>query len=581
MRRFSLKNSTKMGLIVSQVLLLVTLAGCSTQPPVLPEEPAPSPVLATPIPTQQPTPTARPAPTPTPVVSPSPSGSAGGTLTLVSAADIPHRDVHQVRQETLAALGPGLVYSRLLRLRTGPLVEQPSLMLECDLCESWRLTSDFAYEFKLRPDVRWQNLNPVDGRPLVAGDLVYSYQRMETEGWPHAKLFSDRGISGFQATEPGILRVSRAFLDSDALLALADGHSKIIAEEVVEQYGDLKRSPVVGTGPWIWESTEEGVGTALNRNPDYFEESLPYLDELVIKLVKPSTLAPSSPTKQVAAFRAGQVDVVNLPPREWNQLSSSTEEFNATIAEQSGSGLLLWANLQTTLGGQTDIRRAIFQAIDPWEYVHSLGEGHGVVGAGVPVPSPDWLLPRDTIRDNYFASPTDARELLAGAGVNLPLRIDIAVADSSQAHLALGKGIAEDLRAVGFAPNLRAIHPAHYNRLLLQEKESFQLIIGSAPQTPTTNGFLLGLLHSRGPVNLLGHQDPLLDSLIERQASERDPALRRRQLVELQAYLLDQAYLFSPGSETSRWAFNWDLKGFHPNTALSEYIFWSRAWLDR
>ncbi len=46
-------------------------------------------------------------------------------------------------------------------------------------------------------------------------------------------------------------------------------------------------------------------------------------------------------------------------------------------------------------------------------------------------------------------------------------------------------------------------------------------------------------------------------------------------------YLLDQAYLFSPGSETSRWAFDWDLKGFHPNTALSEYIFWSRAWLER
>ena len=569
------------GLVFSQGLLLFTFAGCSTQPAALLEEPPPSAVLATPTPTQQATPTAMPVPTPTPVVAPSPGGSAGGTLTLVSAADIPHRDVHQVHQETLAALGPGLAYSRLLRLRTGPLVEQPSLMLECDLCESWRLTSDFAYEFQLRPGVRWQNLNPVDGRPLVAGDLVYSYQRMETEGWPHAKLFSDRGISGFQAPEPGILRVSRAFLDSDALLALADGHSKIITKEVVEHYGDLKRSPVVGTGPWIWESTEEGVGTALSRNPDYFEESLPYLDELVIKLVKPSSQPPSSVTKQIAAFRAGQVDVLNLPPREWNQLSSSNAEFNASIADQASSGLLLWANLQTTLVGQADIRRAIFQAIDPWEHLHSLGEGHGSVGAGVPVPGPDWLLPQDTMRDNYFASPSAARDLLAGAGVELPLSIEIAVADSSQAHRDLGIAIAEDLRAVGFAPNLRAIHPTHYNQLLLREKEPFQLIIGSAPQTPITNGFLLGLLHSRGPVNLLGHQDPVLDSLIEQQASERDPAIRREQLGELQAYLLDQAYLFSPASGTSRWAFDWDLKAFHPNMALSEYIFWSRAWLER
>ena len=98
MRRFSL-----IGLVFSQVLLLGTLAGCSTQPPVLPEEPLPTVMIPTPIPTQQPTPTAIPVPTPTPVVSPAPGGSGGGTLTLVSAADIPHRDVHQVRQETLAA----------------------------------------------------------------------------------------------------------------------------------------------------------------------------------------------------------------------------------------------------------------------------------------------------------------------------------------------------------------------------------------------------------------------------------------------------------------------------------------------
>ena len=580
---------SSIGLFLFYFLLLIMVVGCSTQPPARPEESPTSAVFPTPVPTQQLTPTAMPAltatatpaPLPTPVVSPSPGGSAGGTLVLVSTADIPHRDVHQVRQETLAAHGPGLAYSRLLRLRTGPLVEQPSLMLECDLCESWRLTSDFAYEFQLRPDVRWQNLSPVDGRPLVAADLVYSYQRMETEGWPHAKLFSDRGISGFQAPEPGVLRVNRAFLDSDVLLALADGHSKIVAREVVEQYGDLKESPVVGTGPWIWESTQEGVGTVLSRNPDYFEESLPYLDELVIKLVKSSDQVPSSATKQLAAFQAGQVDVVNLPPREWNQLSSSSAVFDWQISQRSGSGLLLWVNLHTNLGSQADLRRAIFQAIDPWEYTHSLWEGLGAVGVGVPVPNPDWLLDRDAIRDKYFASPNEARELLAGVGVDIPLSIEIAVADSSQAHLDLGRGIAEDLRAVGFDPKLRAIHPAHYNQLLLQERETYQLIIGSAPPTATTNGFLLGLLHSQGPVKLIGQKDPVLDSMIERQASEQDPALRRQQLVQIQDYLLDQAYLFSPVSQASRWAFNGDLKGFHPNPALSEYIFWSRAWLER
>ena len=104
---------------------------------------------------------------------PAPQGSQGGSLTIASAVHLPHRDVHQEVQEALTALGPGMAYSRLLRLRSGEGLEQPHLMLECDLCESWKLTSDLVYEFRLRSDVRWQNVEPVNSRPLVAGDLAF------------------------------------------------------------------------------------------------------------------------------------------------------------------------------------------------------------------------------------------------------------------------------------------------------------------------------------------------------------------------------------------------------------------------
>ena len=197
------------------------------------------------VPTLMPPPTAisaaisTPIPAPTPVVTATPDGQPGGT----------HRDVHQERQETLSTLGQGLAYSRLLRLRTGPLIEQPSILLECDLCQSWELTSGFAYEFQLHPGVQWQNQEPVNGRELVASDLEYSYQRMQTPGWANATMFSQQGIAGFEALDDHRLRVNLDFLDSDALLSLADGHSKIVTREVIERYGDLKDSPVIGRGP--------------------------------------------------------------------------------------------------------------------------------------------------------------------------------------------------------------------------------------------------------------------------------------------------------------------------------------------
>ena len=77
-----------------------------------------------------------PVPHPPSVVSAAPSGTSGGTLTIAATADIPHKDVHQEVQETLTAMGPGLAYSRLLRLRSGR-GDQPNLLLECDLCQNW------------------------------------------------------------------------------------------------------------------------------------------------------------------------------------------------------------------------------------------------------------------------------------------------------------------------------------------------------------------------------------------------------------------------------------------------------------
>ena len=568
-------------LVLIHSLAIFALAACSSQAPPAPTE-APNPTaVAVPTPTVAPAPTATPVPTPTPVVSAAPSGKHGGSLTVLGYAGIPHRDVHQEFQETLTTLGPGLAYSRLLRLRTGPLVEQPSLLLECDLCESWQLTPDFSYEFQLRKDVRWQDIPPVNGRLLVADDLVYSYQRLQTTGWSNASLLSDRGIGGFEAVDPHTLRVKLAFLDNDALLALADGHSKIVAREVVAEFGDLKESPVVGTGPWIWEDTREGVGATFSANPSYFENGLPFLDQLAIRLVKPSQATETAGAARRAAFEAGQIDVLTLQPNEWRDLHHSAIAFNSRVSQQVGAGVILWTNIQAPLVNDRAVRRAIFKAIDPWEYVDQVWAGQGSVGLGMPVASPGWQLSREEMRKNYFAAPSEAREILAATGLPLPLDIDVALGESGATYLELARQITEDLRAVGFNPTIRALNPSHYQQVLLRQAEDYQLAVGSLPPTATTNGFLLGLLHSGGPVNVVGHQDKTLDRMIEEQASELDPDRRLQQLAEIQRYVLDQAYMFSPVTGATRWAFDWELEGFYPNTALSEYIFWSRAWLER
>jgi peptide/nickel transport system substrate-binding protein len=525
-----------------------------------------------------------PLPTPTPVIAPAPSGSTGGTLTIVAAAEIPHLDVHQEVQETLTALGPGLAYSRLLRLKSGQGSNQPNLLLECDLCQSWHLNDDLAYVFTLRPDIRWQNLPPVNGRTLVSDDIVFSLNRLKTKGWPNAPLLSSIGDA--KALDNQTVQIELSLQDADALLALADGHVKIVAPEVVAEYGDLKAAPVIGTGPWIWQGTDSDQSMEFIRNPNYFEGGLPFLDQLNVTVMRTDPLANSPGSvalDKVAAFKAGLVDVLSVDPSEWDLVRKNNSDFQSVVSRRSGSGIVLAMNAQMPNLQETAVRQAVFQAIDPWDYLDTVWSGQGFASVGIPVQESDWLLERQEMRQNFFADPGKARQLLIDSGQKLPvdLEVTVRIERTGGENLVLEERLMADLTAVGFNPEIRRMNPVQFNDLVMGPAREFQLAVGAVPPTSTTNSYLFGLLHSQGRWNLAGHEDTQLDTMIELQSAEFDDVARREQLVEIQRWVLDQAYLFSPVTTASRWVFSSDLKGFKPNTALSEYNFWSRTWLDR
>ena len=251
--------------------------------------------------------------------------------------------------------------------------------------------------------------------------------------------------------------------------------------------------------------------------------------------------------------------------------------FNSYQSNSNNPNILLWFNTRTNPGSNRNIRQAIFYSLDPWESLHSIWKDLGSVNVGIPVTSPDWLLPKNSMRQQYFANPSEARLQLESH--NDDHSLNIAIADSSKEMLKYAEEINEALTTSGFNPTIRLIHPSHNIQLLTKKDKEFDLIIGQIPNIPSTNGFLLAYIHSDGPVNLLRHRDKNLDQMIEDQIAEGNLAMRKVKLLELQKYLLEEAYLYSPLSETTGWAFSWKLQDFHPNTALSESIFWSKVWL--
>jgi ABC-type transport system substrate-binding protein len=75
----------------------------------------------------------------------------------------------------------------------------------------------------------------------------------------------------------------------------------IIAPEVVQQFGDLKKSEsVIGTGPFLLDHYEPNVKTVFKRNPDYFLTGQPYVDGVECWC--------SSDSTGLAMYRTGQID---------------------------------------------------------------------------------------------------------------------------------------------------------------------------------------------------------------------------------------------------------------------------------
>ncbi|MQF69019.1 ABC transporter substrate-binding protein [SAR202 cluster bacterium AD-804-J14_MRT_500m] len=494
-------------------------------------------------------------------------GDPGGRLTTVVTSDIASRDVQQEISETLAVRGPGIVYSRLMRLSMDDSTKQPSILLECELCLNWEVSDLLTYKFNLRTDVKWQDIYPVNGRKLLAKDLKFSYERQLTKGWPNATPL--KSIEDVVVGDEYTLRIELRYPEADFLLGIADGHSKIVPMEVVEGDGGLKNGPVIGSGPWKWLKTENGVGSSFEANKDYFEENAPYLERLDFLMIQ-------DPAIGIAAFLTGSLDLLDVPLEILKEYGDRIKGFPFRESHRGGGGPIIAVNSGEDPFNDASLRRALIKSLDPVSYRKEIWNGKGFLGAGIPVVSSSGLLGNPWIED-LFHKPEEARQLLDGRSP----QINLLVADFGLLYLELGYKVEQDLRAVGFSPIMKAVSPLKYAELL-QESATYHVLIGPVPPASGPNGYLYSAYHSLGKWNLLNHSNTMLDELIEEQSSLGFDSASRGELIKsIQRLLLEEGYVFSPVNQTTTWLLQDNVRGFAPNEAASEYFYWAKLWLER
>jgi peptide/nickel transport system substrate-binding protein len=309
----------------------------------------------------------------------------GGHFRWGSTSAWPHLDPRQTTNSSVFGFGIGVCYSRLLKFKLRD-VPQPAFVPTGDAAVSWDQPDETTYVVKLRPNAKWQNIPPVNGRPLVVEDVRYSYDRQRTKGFANASFLE--AIAKLEVIDPSTLRIVTAAPAADFLVNIAAPQSVIVAREAVELAGDLKAGPLIGSGPFI-VSKEDPNGTSLAvRNPDFYFAGLPYVDAYELTIA-----ADNEPLK--AAFRSGNLEIMpGLTQDDVDVIRRTKPDVNLQMVRGLGSGTEFGLKLDRPPFNDVRVRRAVYKAIDP-ETIISAAYGSGWLTVGLPLPSVEWALPRD------------------------------------------------------------------------------------------------------------------------------------------------------------------------------------------
>jgi len=188
----------------------------------------------------------------------------GGRIRVAAGSHGPDDTLDPARFNSVIDYGRGnQFYNGLTRIDEF-LIPQPAL------AESWEPNANASeWVFKIRKGVEFHN-----GKSLEAEDALYSIQRhLDENVGSGAKAFVANVDDGI-VEDAHTLRFKLKGPDADFPVILGTYSMKIVPVGTT----DFSNAP--GTGPFKLQEFKPGVRSVGHRNPNYWEEGRPYLDEI-------------------------------------------------------------------------------------------------------------------------------------------------------------------------------------------------------------------------------------------------------------------------------------------------------------
>jgi len=362
------------------------------------------------------------------------------------------------------------IFEGFLRYAAKPGAEgnflEPCLATEVPSVENGGISEDgLVYTFHLREGVKFQP--PVD-REVTAADFKYSFERMMSEPRAPATSFymgvvgaeefmageADE-ISGFKAVDDYTAEITLASPDLSFLNALTMEFCDVVPQEWVEQWGkEINRNPL-GTGRFMFDHWTPGQEIVLKRNPNYWEEGKPYLDEIKYVLS-------FNPSTALLKLQEGEVDALGdgLPPSDIVRMQDDPQWKDYVYTQPLIAIMYLWLNDGMPPYDNPKVREAIAWAVDRDNLVKlQAGQAEALYQFYPPG------MPGHVDGKQYYGyDPEKAKALLAEAGYPDGFETMI-YTDNVDPNPKLMQSVQADLKAIGIDAELKTMgNNAFYNQ---------------------------------------------------------------------------------------------------------------------
>jgi peptide/nickel transport system substrate-binding protein len=513
------------------------------------------------------------------LAAPEPNPKHGGVARLGIPNRPPHFDIHQ--SGTFFNIGAqGCMFDNLIRRdpRDGGKTIIP------DLAHSWEIAKDGkSYTFHLRQGVQFH-----DDAELTADDVKATFDRIvkppEGVSIPRSILF--RAVSEITARDKYTVEFKLAeprpidFMMS----ALASGWNVIVRKKTLEDNNYNLRKVVVypGTGPFRSVRRVENEVWVMEKNPNYWNKGLPYLDGIEFYHV-----LPFSP-EMASAILSNRVDYVLATDPVTFRKAKAMPEISTDTHYQSVVHAT-WINNNKKPLDDPRVRRALNLALDHRVLVEVVKDVAPMITGGFIYPFSEFATPKEEFENRFGhqADPTaaikEAKGLMAAAGYANGINgLDYMVRDIaifklwSQAIQAMLKD------ALNVQCNLRTV----VESVWFEDAASghFDLAIGAIVSTLVDPSDYFNAWYGKnGPQNYSFWDNKEFQALSAQIDREVDPAKRLPLIHQAEAIMEQDPPLLPIAWETIHTVWYSYLKGLRPQGAFGVYdmVREDTFWLDK